>query len=233
MDIDNKIALFCGRNISLSYLKGQLHHLLEKPNCDPFRGIPGDWLSNIFLNAKVVEGINEYIADPIEEYFMKVSYSFNRKKVKLNDVFQIGDFLILSERAVDIVKYFDSSVHQIEEIDFVDGCGVKPGLKFYALRNMRFITVPPLAGGALNHVINHLHDPKPMSSLYPQIASIYRDESIREYLLDKGVWSDPHYRADFFMSGKLISQLISAGCSGLNAYTRMGKEAQGEVIYYF
>ncbi|MCH2040040.1 MAG: hypothetical protein MK185_05360 [Saccharospirillaceae bacterium] len=230
-NIENKIAFFNGSMICFGYLNGKTEYLLPRPHD---RKSLGQWsLSDIKLASSMNDGVvEEYFAEPLDEHYIKIKRTLNRKAPKLLDVFQLHNFLVLSKKAKAIVDEFENGVHQFSKLEFVsrDG-GVIPG-EYFAMIPLRFIKMQEVSQD-LPNIVEYFEQPSPSDSMvYDYLFNISEHAEIRSYLLDKGVWSMYGVPELIFVSGRLISKLKECDCTGLKKFTRIEKAGQGEVVYY-
>jgi len=230
-NIENKIAFLNGDMICFGYLNGKTEYLLPRP-CD--RKSLGQWSRSDIKLASSMNGgvVEEYFADPLDEYYIKIKRTFNRKSPKLLDMFQLHHFLVLSKKAKEIVDEFENGVHQFSKIVFINREGDELPGDYFAMVPLRFIKMQE-AGLALPKITEYFEQPSPSNSvIYDYLFKISQNSDVRHYLLDKGVWSMYGEPELIFMSGRLISKLKECDCTGLKKFTRIEKAGQGEVIYY-
>lgn len=234
MDIENKIAYFNGDVIAFGYLDGQTEHLLPKPDDIKNPGIPIHWSSgDLEKKSSTVDGVvEEFFATPLHDYFLNFRRYFNRKNPKLLDVFQLHNFLVLSEKAKKVVDECDGGIHQFAKIELLNKDSEIVSGDYYTMIPLRFIRISE-DGVDLPDIVDYFDQPSPDKAfIYSYLYKISEDDSIREYLLSKGIWSMYGRPSYIFMSGKIISKLLSAGCTGLKKFTKIGRAGLGEVVYY-
>lgn len=234
MDIENKIAYFNGDVIAFGYLDGKTEHLLPMPDGIESPGLPIHWsCGDLKKKSSTVDGVvEEFFADPLQDYFINIRRHFNRKNPKLLDVFQLHNFLVLSEKAKKIVDECDGGIHQFGKVEFLDNGSEVVGGDYYTMIPLRFVRISE-DGVDLPDIVKYFDQPSPDKAfIYNYLYKISEDKSIREYLLSKGIWSMYGRPSYIFMSGKIISKFLSSECTGLKKFTKIGRAGLGEVVYY-
>jgi len=232
MEIDQKIARLRSPDLFRQWNFEQIH-LVDHPDIGMVGIQPHDLeikFSEISYSNSI-EQVKFFHAPLMGDWIMKKKIIIKKKSIKLFDLYQFGDLLIVSDKAKDVFDGFDEMPHQyepVEIVEIVDKNDLPISESIYYLMSVRrFIK------------ITDEYNAPPVDKMIAQMtkleravrSALFNDARIRTTVADIPIWKIPIERGTAFMSLAMLEALRDAGCEGLNDY-KVDNRHKGAPVSY-
>lgn len=229
MEIDQKIARLRSPDLFRQWNFEQIH-LVDHPDIGMVGIQPHDLeikFSEIsYLNS--IEQVKFFHAPLMGDWIMKKKIIIKKKSIKMFDLYQFGDLLMVSEKAKEVFDRFDDMAHQYVPLEIVDKNDLPISESTYYLMSVRrFIKITDEYNAApVDKMIAQ------MTKLERAVRSaLFNDARIRATVANIPIWKIPIERGTVFMSLAMLEALRDAGCEGLNDY-KVDNRHKGAPVSY-
>ena len=169
------------------------------------------------------EIVDIYTSEGLPEFYLSMEVELSKKRAQLFDVNIFYGHLVLSEKALDILKEKDPMAHQIVPIT-ITSPNIKISKKYFVVHPRRFIETKLKS----KFIIPNFSEKMTDGYSYEVSNSDLLNQDGYEYIL----WKHPDDKNIIYMSERLIDAFAVSGCSGAGERTAKTNEKQGFVVNY-
>jgi len=151
-----------------------------------------------------------YQLHPIPEFYIALSIVIKKKRAKILDVMKYSEFLLMSEKAFNILDDIDNSRHQRYPVDITLWDGSTLAGNYHLVHPLRSIDWPAYTGPDINSINTAIK----RNAKY--VRGMLASAELKDFISQQHQWRSDNASPYIYMGEALVLALTSGGCSGVD-----------------